>query len=158
MKALNFNLNVLLRIRENNEQTALQEYARMLSDYSQKTGTVNTLRAELESCCAKFSDLSEHSVPAMQYAQFELYRESIETQYDAALAELSQAQEQLQYAWEQYLDARRDREVISRFQDKQRRAHAARERVLEQRELDEMAGRMGQSDYLAPDDHPEIWN
>jgi len=158
MKPFTFNLSVLLRIRENNEQTALQEYARMLADYSQKTGAVNTLRAELEACCARFAELSESSVPAVQYAQYELYRESVETQYEAALNEMNQAQEQLQLAWERYLDARRDREVISRFQDKQRSAHAAQERLMEQRELDELASRGGQSDYLSPGDHPEIWN
>lgn len=158
MKSFTFSLSVLLRIRENNEQEALQKYARQLSEYSQKNAVVNTLRAELETCYAKFSEMSHLSVPAVQYAHYELYRESIEAQYGSAVEEVNQAQEQLQEAWEQYLEARRDREVISRFQDKQRRKHAAHERLVEQRELDEMAARSFQSEYLSPGDHPEIWN
>ena len=158
MKPFNFNLSVLLRIRENNEQSALQEYARMLTEYSQKTGTVNNLRAELESVCGKFAELNETATPALQFAQYELYRESVEAQYECAVTDLNQTQESLQNAWEQYLVARRDREVISRFQDKQRRAHAARERLVEQRELDEMAARTSQSNYGFPGERPGLWN
>jgi len=158
MKPFTFSLKVLLRIRENREQSALQEYACLLADYSHKTGTLNALRAELDACCAKFSQLSETLAPAVQFVQYAFYRDTLAAQLENAKKEVSGAEKKLHNAWNCYLDFHRDREIISLFQDKQRRAYDTEERLLEQRDLDELVGRSFQSEYLAPEQHPEIWN
>jgi flagellar export protein FliJ len=158
MKPFNFNLNVLLQVREKREQTAMQKYARLLSDYSQKSGELSGLEAELEACERKFSDLSQSSAPAVQYTHFAMYHGSLETQYATAKHELAEAQERLRVSWEEYLGAHRDREIISSFRDKQHSTHLTLEQKLEQSEMDELGLRSFSSEYLSPEKHPEIWN
>ena len=141
MKAFRFRLQVVLTLREEAEQTAQQLCARAFMGLQQATGRLRSAEAAIAASDQRRRDRLEAGARADELEQGRLYSALLEERRIQIAREAARAQQQLEEARNKLLLATRQREIIERLRDRQRRVYDYQAARAEQKLLDELSRR-----------------
>jgi flagellar export protein FliJ len=139
MKAFRFTLEAVRTLRQRQEQEALENYARALAARQQVLDLLIELDQRIGRDFTQMRTLLTGRCTAAQAAQAQNFHASLEKKRDECVAALGQAERRVNAASHAMLAARRQREMVDVYREKQ---HAVHERLIlreEQKILDEFA-------------------
>ena len=157
MKRFRFTLAALRTWRERLEQVALDHYGQALQREAQAQERLRSLDRERELVWAQRRNQIVAGAPVDQILRLHSYSQALETQrQDAALA-ATNASRHTQQQLQEFLAARKQREVVDRFQDRQLTRHQRAADREEQKALDELAC-LRAARPQATAQNPRLWN
>ena len=158
MKNFKFSLQALLVLREQQEQTALQEYGKALLARERAMSAVRSAQEELLQGWAQFHERLAAKCAAADLAQMQQWCQSLERKVQELEYVAKAARGQAKQAFFQLLAARQAKTVLEELAAKQKARHERARRKKEQKALDESANRPGQLASLLESERPTLWN
>ncbi|MEW6302705.1 MAG: flagellar FliJ family protein [Verrucomicrobiota bacterium] len=144
MKPFRFALEALFTLRQRQEQSALEHYARMLLQRQQAMERLRARDHELHEARRAFQQRAADGCSAGRLAQEQRHCVRLDEQCRQAAAQLNAAERTVQQAHQAALHARREREFLERRRELQQMLHDRALARLEQKELDDLVnGRHG---------------
>jgi flagellar export protein FliJ len=143
VKPFHFTLAALQTLRERAEQRAEEQYGRALRNREQAIRQRDEVQRQLESGWATSQQELEAGVPQAQWAHTQAYCQQTVTRLRTCQVSVESAQAAANQCLQQLLQAQRDREVVDKYYQNQRRSYAHAEQREEQKMLDDLAGRRG---------------
>ena len=123
----------------------MEQYARTLLAKRQALDRLESVQQQLSAGWQELRQLLARGCEASNAARMHEYHRSLERRRDECVLALGVAERRVNVAFQAMLAARRDREIVDKFFVKQK-AHHQRERVrVEQKFLDDLAGRRAPS-------------
>ena len=141
MKRFRFSLQSVLTLRQRREQTALEDYGRAISARQQAVEALRVARVEWETVCRVRTTLLASNAVAGDLAQAQAYCRAMEETVARCELEVLRAQREVEQCWQKLLEARRAREVVDKYGQRQRESYDRALQREEQKALDEMAQR-----------------
>lgn len=138
MKPFRFTLEALQTLRQQQEQTALENHARALMARQQALEIVDKLNRELTAARLAWQQRAGAGCPAAQLAQEQMHCLWLDERCREAGLKLTEAERNVQRAFNAVVQARRERELIDRIRNRQRIAFDAAIARAEQKELDDL--------------------
>jgi flagellar export protein FliJ len=145
MKSFRFTLEAVRTLRQRQEQNALEQYAQSLLLRQQAVKKLEAVQHELNVCMQELRGQLAAGCTAAQAAQAHDYQRSLARRRDECTVALGTAERCVNAAMQAMLHARRQREVVDKFFDKQKLGHLRGLARSEQKMLDDLAGRRGNS-------------
>jgi flagellar export protein FliJ len=145
MKAFHFTLEAVRTLRQRHEQVAMEQYGQTLLARQQAVDRLAAVQQELTAC---FQDLREKlaaGCSASTAAQANDYHRALGRRRDDCAAALGLAERRVNAALQAMLAARQQREIVDKFFEKQKSRHNRELTREEQKLLDDLAGRRGNS-------------
>jgi flagellar export protein FliJ len=141
MKAFRFTLEAVRIVRQRQEQEAMEEYARALLVRKQALEKLEGVQKDLQAAWQEFRKLVGGGCTAAKAAQAREYHDTLEQRRVDCAAALEAAERRVNATLNGMLAARRQREVVDKFYDKQKSRHGRELARSEQMLLDDLAGR-----------------
>jgi flagellar export protein FliJ len=145
MKSFRFTLEAVRILRQRQEQNALEQYAQSLLARQQAVAKLEHAQRELDASMQDLRHQLATGCAAAQAAQAHDYQRSLSRRRDECSIALGTAERRVNAAMQAMLAARRQREIVDKFFDKQKLSHARGLARNEQKMLDDLAGRRGNS-------------
>lgn len=123
----------------------MDQYAQSLAARALVQERLAAVQRDLESCWSEARARLLGGCAATDMAQAHSYQQSLALRQEAEKNALALAQQRVDVALEAMLHARRQREIVDKFFEKQKALHRRELAVGEQKFLDDLAGRRGQS-------------
>jgi flagellar export protein FliJ len=145
MKSFRFTLEAVRTLRQRQEQVAMEQYAQALAFRQQAYDRLEGVQQELN---AGFRDLRARlakGCAACEAAQAGEYHKSLARRRDECALALGHAERRVNAAMQNMLATRQQRELVDKYFDKQKSRHQREQFRLEQKMLDDLAGRRGNS-------------
>jgi flagellar export protein FliJ len=139
MKAFRFTLEAVRTLRQRQEQEALENYARALLTRQQILNLLAEIDQRISRDFTQMRQLLAGRCTAAQAAQAQSFHASLQKKRDECVSALGQSERRVNAASHAMLAARRQREMVDVYREKQQTVH---ERLLlreEQKILDEFA-------------------
>lgn len=140
MKTFHFTLEAVRTVRERHEQAAMEQYAHALAAREQAARRVNDTREKLNAVAREIRALLAGNFAASRAAQAQDSHRALQQQLNECVAALGLAECQVNVAQNALLAARRQREIVDKFHDKQKTRHQREQLRGEQKVLDDLAG------------------
>ena len=141
MKRFRFTLAALKTLRERREQEALEAYAQAVRHESRTKEALAQAQADLANQWAHRQTLLEQGVAAVELVHWLTYCQGLQKQCQERENDWALARQYTRQKWELLLVARQKREVVDKFQERQKRRYLFECGLEEQKLLDELAGR-----------------
>jgi flagellar export protein FliJ len=145
MKAFHFTLEAVGTLRRLQEQKAMEQYARCLALRRQAADGLEAVRRELSACWQEWRGRLAGGFAAAEAAKAHAYQRLLIQRRDECTLVLEAAERRAAEALQFMLLARQQREIVDKFFDKQKARHQRDEVRGEQKFLDDLAGRRGNS-------------
>jgi flagellar FliJ protein len=145
MKPFHFSLQSLRILREQQERSAQQQYAAALRACEEAAARVQAASAELTACWTKLRDKMAAGVAGLELLRARAWCNVLELRLKERAADLEQARLAVDAAWKAMLQATRNREALDRYRDKRRAAHDRQAQREEQKNLDELAVQLAET-------------
>jgi flagellar export protein FliJ len=145
MKSFRFTLEAVRTLRQRQEQVAMEQYAQALAFRQQAYDRLETVQQELN---AGFRDLRARlakGCAASEAAQAGDYHKSLARRRDEFTLALGTAERRVNAALQTMLATRQQRELVDKYFDKQKSRHQRDQARSEQKIMDDLAGRRGNS-------------
>jgi flagellar FliJ protein len=139
MKAFRFRLEVVLTLRQEAEQVARRLCARVFAALEQANGRLRSAEAAIAADDQRRRARLAGPLRAVDLEQSRRYGALLEEHRALAVREVACAQEQLEAARQKLLLATREREILERLRERQRRAYDYQAARAEQKLLDELS-------------------
>jgi flagellar FliJ protein len=141
MKRFRFSLQSLLTLRQRREQTALEHYGRAVSARQEAVEILRAARAEWDTICRVRTTLLAAGAAAGDLARAQEYCRAMEETVARCEGDVLRAQREVESSWQKLLEARRAREMVDKYGQRQRESYDRALQREEQKALDEMAQR-----------------
>ena len=141
MKPFHFTLESVRIVRQRHEQDAMDQYARTLLSRQQAVEKLEAVQQLLRAGWQELRQLLARGCQAASAAKMQEYHRSLEKRRDECLIALGVAERRVNAAFQAMLAARRQREIVDKFYTKQKARHQREQVRLEQKFLDDLAGR-----------------
>jgi flagellar export protein FliJ len=141
MKPFHFTLESVRTLRQRQEQDAMDQYARMLLARRQAVDRLEAVQQKLNAGWQELRQLLARGCEAANAARMHEYHRSLEKRRDDLITALGVAECRVNVALQAMLTARREREIVDKFFDKQKARHQREQVRVEQKFLDDLAGR-----------------
>ena len=141
MKAFRFRLQVVLTLREQAERAAQQLCARAFFGLDKATGRLRAAEAAIAADDQLRRARLAAGLRAAELEQSRLYSALLDERRAQTAREAARAQQQLEEARGKLLLATRQREILERLRDRQRRVYDCQAARAEQKLLDEFSQR-----------------
>ncbi len=145
MKAFHFTLEAVRTLRQRQEQIAMEQYAQSLLARQQALDRLAAVQRELSACFQELRDKLAAGCAASIAAQAHDYHRALARRRDELSAALGLAERRVNAALQAMLGARQQREIVDKFFDKQKLRHSREVTREEQKFLDDLASRRGNS-------------
>jgi flagellar export protein FliJ len=145
MKRFHFTLEALGTLRKRQEQRAMDAYAQSLASRTLVQERLAAVRRDLEACWLESRARLRDNCAATEMAQIHAYQQSLALREEAEKNSLALAEQRVDAALDVMLHARRQREIVDKFFEKQKALHRRELAQGEQKFLDDLAGRRGNS-------------
>ncbi|MDB6020533.1 MAG: Flagellar export protein FliJ [Pedosphaera sp.] len=145
MKPFHFNLEAVRTLRQRQEQKALEQYAQTLLARQQAVERLESAQRELDAASLELADRLETGCAASQISQANDYQRVVIKRRDESMIALGAAERRVNASLQAMLAARQQREIVDKFFDKQKATHQRDLARSEQKMLDDLAGRRGNS-------------
>jgi flagellar export protein FliJ len=158
MKAFHFSLQAVRTLRQRQEQTALEQYALSLRARQQATENWQCAQRECQLAWRYRQNLLTSGAMAVHIAQSQAHVAVMEARCQECETALHVAQEVAAKYWRHLIEARRKREAVDRFHDRQ---HGLYEKACareEQKMLDEVGVRRGMAGYIMRETRENVGN
>lgn len=140
MKRFRFSLRSVAVVRAHRENRAREQFAAAVHAYVQCEEDLAEVRRRIAEFAASISSSRQGSFDASEQAFVMAgYRRQCEAEIPAERAVIA-ARAEMEKRRQDYLDAHKDVEVVSKLEQKSRMAHRAAQNREEQVEFDELAG------------------
>jgi len=145
MKPFRFTLEAVSTLRQRQEQKAMDQYARTLIARRAAASGLEAVERELSGCWQEWRKQLAGGCAAAEAVQALAYQRSLAQRRDECVLALETAERRVNAAMKGMFLARQQREIVDKCFDKQK-AHYQRELARgEQKFLDDLAGRRGNS-------------
>lgn len=141
MKPFHFTLESVRIVRQRHEQDAMDLYARTLLMRQQAVERLEAVQQLLRAGWQELRQLMARGCQAANAARMHEYHRSLEKRRDECVAALGVAERRVNAAFQAMIAARREREVVDKCFDKQKARHQREQVRVEQKFLDDLAGR-----------------
>jgi flagellar export protein FliJ len=141
MKSFHFTLESVRTLRQRHEQEAMDQYARTLLARRQAVDRLEAVQQKLNAGWQELRQLLARGCEAASAARMHEYHRSLEKRRDDFITALGVAERRVNVALQAMLAARREREIVDKFFDKQKARHQREQVRVEQKFLDDLAGR-----------------
>jgi flagellar export protein FliJ len=141
MKAFHFTLEAVRTVRERQEQTAMEQYAQALVLREQATQRLNAVQEKLQVVGQEIRALLAAGCAASKAAQAHDCHRALQQRLNECVGALGLAECQVNVALKAMLAGRRQREIVDQFYEKQKTRHRREQSRVEQKILDDLAGR-----------------
>jgi len=158
MKAFRFTLQAVRTLRQRQEQLAMENYAAALRSQQKAEAALAETQQALARGRHQSRNLLADGAPAAQIVQLQVYCRFLEVRCREREEALKQAGEATRQVWQRWLEARRRREVVDKFYDRQREQYARACQREEQKNLDDLSGRRPMMITLSPVGPDNSWN
>jgi len=145
MKPFQFTLEAVRVLRQRQEQKALEVYAQALLARQQAMDRLTAVQHELDATMQGFNVRMKAGCTASEAAQASDYQCILVKRRDECALALGAAERRVNAALQGMLAARRQREIVEKFFDKQKARHERELALAEQKILDDLASRRGNS-------------
>jgi flagellar export protein FliJ len=145
MKSFHFTLDAVRTLRQRQEQSALEHYAQALLGRQQAVTKLEAAQRELDDAMQDLRGKLAAGCAAAQAAQALDYQRSLVRRRDEAAQALGVAERRVNATMQAMLAARRQREIVDKFFEKQKAGHTRAQARNEQKMLDDLASRRGNS-------------
>ena len=145
MKPFHFTLESVRTVRQRQEQEAMEQYARTLLGRRQAVERLETVQKQLSAGWQELRQLLASGCEAARAAQMQEYHRALEKRRDEGVHALGVAERRVNVAFQFMMAARRQREVVDKFFEKQQAQHQRERARVEQKFLDDLAGRRSAS-------------
>jgi len=145
MKSFRFTLEAVRTLRQRQEQTTLELYAQALLARQQAIAKLENAQRELNASTQELRERLAAGCTAAQAAQAHEYQRSLVRRRDECTAALGATERRVNAAMQAMIAARRQREIVDKYFDKQKLGHLRGLARNEQKMLDDLAGRRGNS-------------
>jgi flagellar export protein FliJ len=139
MKAFRFTLEAVRTLRQRQEHEALEDYIRALLARQQALQLLEDIDQRIGHDFAQMRQLLAGGCTAVQAAQAQNYHCSLQNKRDDGVAALGQAELRVNSASRAMLAARRQREMVEVYREKQHALHQRLDWREEQKIMDEFA-------------------
>jgi flagellar FliJ protein len=143
MKGFHFTLEAVRTLRRRQEQQALEQYSQALLVRQRAMARLETAQRELESALHESRIIMAKGCSAHEAARSSEYQQSLGKVRDERFAALGTAERGVNNAMRAMLLARQQREVVDKCFDRQKSRFQREEMRVEQKIMDEFAGRRG---------------
>lgn len=154
MKRFRFTLTALKTLRERREREATEAYAQAQRNEARALAELDRLKESLAAVWTERQAIMDQGVAAQEVMRILAFCQTLQRQCQTQENHVALARQQLRQKWDHLVRARREREVVDKFFERQRKRHLAECQVEEQKLLDELAGRPqpgGLTDPLSAD-------
>jgi flagellar export protein FliJ len=141
MKAFHFTLESVRTVRQRQEQEAMEQYARTLLARLQALERLEAVQKQLTAGWQELRETLARGCEAASAAQMHEYHRSLEKRRDEYAVALGVAERRVNAAHHMMMAARREREIVEKCFDKQKARHQREQVRVEQKFLDDLAGR-----------------
>jgi flagellar export protein FliJ len=141
MKAFRFTLEAVRIVRQRQEQETMEHYAQALLVRQQATARLEEIQQELGAAWQELRARLAGGCSAGVANQAHTYRQTLEKRREECAAALGVAERRVNAALQAMLAARRQREVVDKCLEKQKARHGREMSRLEQKVMDDLAGR-----------------
>jgi flagellar export protein FliJ len=145
MKAFRFTLEAVRTVRQRHEQEAMEQYAQALLARQRALSRLEEIQRQLNVAWQEIRTRFSAGCTAAQAVQVHGYRQTLEKRREECAAALGEAERRVNAALQVMLAARREREIADKFFEKQKSRHTREHLRLEQKMLDDLAARRGNS-------------
>ncbi|MGP8200997.1 MAG: flagellar export protein FliJ [Limisphaerales bacterium] len=145
MKAFHFTLEAVGTVRQRQEQKAMEQYAQSLIVRRRALEKLEAAEWELSACWQEWRGRLAGGYTAAEAAQAHAYQRSLAQIRDECAQALATAERRVNATLQAMLVARKEREVVDKCFDKQKARHQRELARGEQKFLDDLAGRRGNS-------------
>jgi flagellar export protein FliJ len=145
MKPFHFTLESVRVVRQRHEQDAMDQYARTLLSRHQAVERLEAVQQLLKAGWQELRQLLAHGCAAASAARMQDYHRSLEKRRDECVAALGVAERRVNAAFQAMMAARREREIVDKCFTKQKARHQREQVRVEQKFLDDLAGRRSAS-------------
>jgi flagellar export protein FliJ len=145
MKSFHFTLEALGTLRRRQEQKALDQYAQSLIARHQALDRLEAVEHELSVCWQELRKQLAGGCTAAEAAQAHAYQRSLVQRQNECTGALETAERRVNATLQSMLLTRQQREIVDKCFDKQKASHQREQARGEQKFLDDLAGRRGNS-------------
>ena len=150
MKRFRFTLAALKTLRERREQEATEAYGKALQVEQQAKAELARAKATLDQAWQDRQAILDQGVAARDMVQLLAYCQNLQRHCQTQENQVALARQSLRQKWDRLLVARREREVVDQFLQRQKHRHSLECLAEEQKLLDELAGRETEGGLSAP--------
>jgi flagellar export protein FliJ len=145
MKPFHFTLESVRTLRQRHEQEAMDQYARTLLSRRQAVERLEAVQQQLSAGWQELRQIIARGCEAASAARMHEYHRSLEKRRDECVQALGVAERRVNAAFQAMLGARREREIVDKCFEKQKARHQREQVRVEQKFLDDLAGRRSAS-------------
>jgi flagellar export protein FliJ len=145
MKPFHFTLESVRTLRQRQEQEAMEHYARTLLARRLAVERLEAVQQQLSAGWQELRQLLARGCEAASAARMNEYHRSLEKRRDDCVMALGVAERRVNASFQAMLAARRGREIVDKCFDKQKVRHQREQVKVEQKFLDDLAGRRSAS-------------
>lgn len=145
MKPFHFTLESVRIVRQRHEQDAMDQYARTLLVRHQAVEKLEAVQQLLKAGWQELRQLLARGCDAASAARMQDYHRSLEKRRDDCVTALGVAERRVNAAFQAMMAARRECEIVDKFYTKQKTRHQREQVRVEQKFLDDLAGRRSAS-------------
>lgn len=158
MKPFRFSLEAVRVLRRRQEQSALEEYGRMVWKRQQAALALQAAEHKLESTWLLSRQALNDGSSACHVSQLRDYCHTLEINVQTCRRELNAAESGVATAWQRLLIARQELEAVEKLHEQRRAEHDRELQREEQKLLDEMALRTRAAAVAWEPAAETVWN
>jgi len=158
MKPFRFTLQAARTLRQRQEHCALKEYAGALLAHHQALGRLHLVQRKLEAVQEQARKQRAMVVPAAELDQVHKYCADLEEDLKTCEETVTTSLRAVNLAFQKFSAARRQREVVDKYFDSQKRNYDRKLQVEDQKLLDELANSGGSTPHLFDLNPDTAWN
>jgi flagellar export protein FliJ len=141
VKRFRFSLHALRTLRQRQEQAALEQFARAIAAREQAARELAEVCQHCETAWHIAREAAERGVAAARLTQLGAYCHAVEELRRQGEDGLRRAQQAVDEKWQTLMAARRDREAVDKYRQRQQTRHGQEWVREEQKTLDDIAHR-----------------
>jgi flagellar export protein FliJ len=141
MKPFQFTLEAVRILRQRQEQLAMEQYARVLLSRQQAVQRLEAAERQIQTAMQEIRELTVRGCTASKAAHAQEYQRALEMHRTDCVRALELAERRANAGLNAMLQARREREIVDKFFDKQKARHLREQGRAEQKLLDDLASR-----------------
>ena len=158
MKPFRFTLQAARTLRRRQEHGALKEYGGALLTHHQALGRLHLAQRKLEAVQEQVRKQRAIVVTAMELDQVHRYGTALEKDLKACEEAVAISLRVVNSAFQKFSAARRQREVVDKYFENQKRTYDRKFQVEEQKKLDELANGRDSAPNLFDLNPDTAWN
>ncbi|MGC8828575.1 MAG: flagellar export protein FliJ [Verrucomicrobiia bacterium] len=143
MKPFKFTLQALHTVRMREEQEKLEQYSRRVGEYQKAVKLLEEAEREMDECEKRLEKFYHRGGLADELRFLELLKESAEEKCKRRFDEVKLAQNAMEKALSEWLEAKKNRDTVEKYKQRQKARYNLELRRQEQKLLDEMKSRLG---------------